>query len=69
MPFKTKNIDKETGKLYSIIKGTIHQKKKELLMCTHVEIVFKYIETNADKIIRKHEETYHWKIFETSLKK
>lgn len=38
-------------------------------MCTHVEIVFKYIETNADKIIRKHEETYHWKIFETSLKK
>lgn len=36
-------------------------------MCMHVKILFKYIETIADKIIRKHEETYDWKIFETSL--
>lgn len=28
MSFKTKNIDKETGKFYSMIKGTIHQEKK-----------------------------------------
>lgn len=32
-------------------------------MCVHVKIIFKYIETNADMIVRIYQETHHWEIF------